>query len=66
MNPTCKLRIVEREVFSAQQPPQGRLYLEVKEFHQQWWEDPTKTVWDSSKTYLLADGEWRDIPVEKE
>ena len=54
MTPTNKLRFVEREV---------RIYIceniarcEQHKFLQQWWEH---TEWN-------AEGEWRDVPVEKE
>ena len=54
MTPTPKLRFVEREV---------RIYIcegiarcEQHKFLQQWWE---RTEW-------IAEGEWRDVPLEKE
>lgn len=62
MTPTPKLRFVERKV---QVPVQG--HKDVTESKtvrilQQWWE---KKIW-AHDDWIVADGEWRDVPIEKE
>lgn len=54
MTPTAKLRFVEREV----RIPicEGMARCEHHKFLQQWWDFET----------FAGDGEWRDIPLEKE
>lgn len=55
MNPTAKLRFVERDSYSKN----GEHFTEPHKVRilQQWWEDG----WGSSEK-----GEWRDIPMEAE
>lgn len=69
MNPTPKLRFVEREI---QVPVQGDFVVTYKTVHilQQWWEDPAVVLsisidWNGSTQKRFA-GEWRDVPLEKE
>ena len=52
MTPTPKLRFVER-IITFDSITKNAL---VKNILQQWWEH---TQWD-------AEGEWRDVPIEKE
>ena len=61
MTPTPKLRFVEREV---QVPVQGDFVVTYKTVRilQQWWE---KKIW-AHDDWVVADGEWRDVPLEKE
>ena len=65
MTPTNKLRFVERDCYikngeSFVQPFKQRIL-------QQWWED---TAWDHVSNFVSGkfqpQGEWRDVPVEKE
>jgi hypothetical protein len=54
MKPTPKLRFVERDFITGFT---GRgATVQVTRILQQWWEH---TEWD-------AEGEWRDVPIEKE
>jgi hypothetical protein len=55
MTPTPKLRFVERDFFVG--------LHEVKTFRilQQWWEDKSTDMY-----YPDGNGEWRDVPLEKE
>ena len=56
MTPTPKLRFVEREIYISQpQTPNVAEKIAVR-ILQQWWEH---TQWD-------AEGEWRDVPIEKD
>jgi hypothetical protein len=62
MTPTPKLRFVKRDI---QVPFQN--YKDVTESKtvrilQQWWE---KKIW-AHDDWVVDDGEWRDIPLEKE
>ena len=63
MTPTPKLRFVERET------PVGitGMMVHVETILQQWWED---TAWDHVSNFVSGkfqpQGEWRDVPVEKE
>ena len=63
MTPTPKLRFVERE------KPVGLtgMMVHVETILQQWWED---TAWDHVSNFVSGkfqpQGEWRDVPVEKE
>lgn len=60
MTPTNKLRFVERE------NQIGNMIATYK-ILQQWWED---TAWDHVSNFVSGkfqpQGEWRDVPVEKE
>ena len=66
MNPTSKLRFVERESYVKngehfQQPFKTRIL-------QQWWEN-NMTInlgWTGDMPIGKTNGEWRDIPLEKE
>jgi hypothetical protein len=60
MTPTNKLRFVEREKVTVDLFCNAS-YQKIR-ILQQWWEGKT---WNANKDQLL-DGEWRDIPVEKE
>jgi hypothetical protein len=55
MTPTPKLRFVEREV--RIQICEGIARCEYHKFLQQWWE---------YNSGAIPNGEWRDVPVEKE
>ena len=57
MTPTSKLRFVERFV-----PVIGTNYGSTVRVLQQWWEDKE---WFNQSTQQF-NGEWRDVPVEKE
>ncbi len=61
MIPTPKLRFVEREV----RIPicEGMARCEYHKFLQQWWE--VENITDALHNNIL-DGEWRDVPLEKE
>lgn len=67
MNPTLKLRYVERLVpinpYHKSLSDQG-LVAEMKtdKILQQWWENPK----DFDFLTCSFNGEWRDVPVEKE
>jgi hypothetical protein len=61
MTPTNKLRFVER---SAPYYP-GSQGGTVKTILQQWWEADKNNV-PHSMHELIAKGEWRDVPVEKQ
>ena len=56
MKPTSKLRFVEREMYISQPQTPNVAEKKVVRILQQWWEH---TQWD-------AEGEWRDVPIEKE
>ena len=56
MTPTPKLRFVEREVYISQPQTPNVAEKTAVQILQQWWEH---TEWN-------AEGEWRDVPVEKE
>lgn len=69
MNPTPKLRFVERKI---QVPVQGDFVVTYKTTRilQQWWEDPAVVLsisidWNGSTQKRFA-GEWRDVPLEEE
>lgn len=59
MTPTPKLRWINR--------PIPNLTSHVERVLQQWWED---TAWDHVSNFVSGkfqpQGEWRDVPVEKE
>ena len=64
MTPTPELRFVEREI---QEPYEFELYKNITitkrvRILQQWWE---KKIW-AHDDWVVADGEWRDVPLEKE
>jgi len=61
MKPTPKLRYVEREV----RIPicEGMARCEQHKFLQQWWSPEGAT---SNEIKLELNGEWRDVPLEKE
>ena len=64
MTPTPKLRFVEREI---QEPYEFELHKHIAitkrvRILQQWWE---KKIW-AHDDWVVADGEWRDVPLEKE
>ena len=56
MTPTNKLRFVEREVYISQPQMPNVAEKTAVRILQQWWEH---TEWN-------AEGEWRDVLVEKE
>jgi hypothetical protein len=56
MTPTPKLRFVEREMYISQPQTPNVAEKKVVRILQQWWEH---TQWN-------AEGEWRDVPIEKE
>lgn len=60
MTPTNKLRFVERE-------NQIGSMIATYKILQQWWED---TAWDHVSNFVNGkfqpQGEWRDVPMEKE
>ena len=60
MTPTPKLRFVERF-----QPVIGTNYGGTVRILQQWWESDLTGHWVTS-TEFRPDGEWRDVPLEKE
>lgn len=64
MNPTPKLRFVEREI---QVPVQGDFVVTYKTVHilQQWWEKDIASQYNAAITGDPS-GEWRDVPLEKE
>jgi hypothetical protein len=57
MTPTPKLRFVERDDETSWTPKTVRIL-------QQWWE-PERNIIDAV-TEKKTQGEWRDIPLEKE
>jgi hypothetical protein len=62
MIPTPKLRFVERDVFIFVATPKTVRIL------QQWWEK-SLTInlgWTGDMPLRKAEGEWRDVPIEKE
>jgi hypothetical protein len=71
MNPTSKLRFVER-VELIEQCPNGLSTGRTVRILQQWWEDKSIAlsvyVQDKDGNPLLSPvlGEWRDVPIEKE
>ena len=60
MQPTTKLRFVEREI---QIPVQGDFAVTYKTVRilQQWWMPE-----DADRTLRHFKSEWRDVPIEKE
>jgi hypothetical protein len=72
MNPTPKLRFVEREIFVPFQDYKDVTQPKTVRILQQWWEDRNITlaihVEDKDGNPLPSPnrGEWRDIPLEKE
>ena len=67
MTPTPKLRFVEREIFV---PVQGDFAVTYKTVRilQQWWEKSVtiNLGWTGDMPLRKAEGEWRDVPIEKE
>ena len=67
MTPTHKLRFVERFKQIATDN-EGNAYGPTIRVLQQWWEDSDPELvseLNGTKTFRV-DGEWRDVPVEKE
>ena len=58
MTPTPKLRFVERVIAVPATDGEGRTVRIL----QQWWED---ILWFNHSTQQF-NGEWRDVPLEKE
>jgi hypothetical protein len=67
MNPTPKLRFVERTVQVPFQNYKNVTESKTVRILQQWWM-PTNTFSDGYgyQTVELEGGEWRDVPIEKE
>ena len=66
MTPTPKLRFVERDSYSRN----GEHFREPHKVRilQQWWEK-SMTInlgWTGDMPLRKAEGEWRDVPLEKE
>jgi hypothetical protein len=65
MQPTTKLRFVERQIFVPFENYKDVVQPKTVRILQQWWEE--KPYSRSVDGYLLGGGgEWRDIPIEKE
>jgi hypothetical protein len=62
MTPTPKLRFVERVVPA---PEHGEGIGKTVRILQQWWVSDLTGHWVTA-TEFRPDGEWRDVPVEKE
>jgi hypothetical protein len=60
MIPTAKLRFVERLV----PMPEHGGYLKTVRILQQWWDNPYDFGDDTGEPRV--NGEWRDVPIEKE
>jgi hypothetical protein len=64
MTPTSRLRFIERLV----PMPEHGGYLKTVRILQQWWEK-SLTInlgWTGDMPLRKAEGEWRDVPIEKE
>lgn len=58
MNPTPRLRFVEREMIFTVNESSGKTYSQTIRVLQQWF------AYDIE--YPMTRGEWRDVPLEKE
>lgn len=70
MNPTPKLRFVERKVSVPFKHYDDVAEVKIVRILQQWWEDPAVVLsvsidWNGSTQKRFA-GEWRDVPLEEE
>ena len=70
MNPTPKLRFVERKVAVPYELQENVTQTKTVHILQQWCEDPKIVLsvsidWNGVTTKRFA-GEWRDVPIEKE
>jgi hypothetical protein len=59
MTPTPKLRFVERKIYYDEMEESSEIFRIL----QQWWE--IENITDALHNNIL-DGEWRDVPLEKE
>ena len=58
MNPTPRLRFVERVLSTSKNPVTGEAHVSTYRVLQQWF------AYDIQ--YPMTKGEWRDVPLEKE
>lgn len=63
MNPTNRLRFVERESYVKN----GEAFSHPFKYRvlQQWWEEPHVSIYTEDGEYVRK-GEWRDVPLEAE
>jgi len=61
MNPTPRLRFVEREMIFTVNESSGKTYSQTIRVLQQWW-----VVKINDDILANNNGEWRDVPLEKE
>ena len=68
MTPTSRLRFVEREIQVPVSPYQNVVQTKTVRILQQWWEKSVtiNLGWTGDVPLRKAEGEWRDVPVEKE
>jgi hypothetical protein len=68
MTPTPKLRFVEREILVPYELQKNTTQTKAVRILQQWWEK-SLTInlgWTGDMPLRKAEGEWRDVPLEKE
>ena len=68
MTPTPKLRFVEREILVPYELQKNTTQTKAVRILQQWWEKSVtiNLGWTGDMPLRKAEGEWRDVPIEKE